>query len=363
MEVISDMNDFDINNTDSLDNSTENPVLDKIVNELSTLRNEMASIKAELDMLKKSEGGSDSADDIKLPNTEAEESTGFFSGDEDDETIALSGDELNNILNSAAFTEETAEPETATDAAEPEEPQTPSFDDTPEEPEAPAEMPVSEDDSLTYDDGEGPDTSIDFNENVSEPVIDDINFDIDNEENQAPEELPDEIDIPSSEDSFVVDAAPRHDFLEDNDPTLDEALSSDKVSYLNEDSLDNVTFGEANEETADDFAPETFGSSVEPPLGEDIDDTPAESVFDGEQWKPEPETEGPSFDAEPVAEPAAPAESNVASMPDSLKNDVKSVLAYMDQLLENLPEEKIAEFAKSEHFEVYKKLFTELGLA
>ena len=141
-------------------------------------------------------------------------------------------------------------------------------------------------------------------------------------------------------------------------------MSSDKVSYLNEDSLDNVTFGEANEEAADDFAPETFGSSVEPPLGEDIDVTPAESVFDCEQLKPERETtEGPSFDAEPVAEPAAPAESNVASMPDSLKNDVKSVLAYMDQLLENLPEEKIAEFAKSEHFEVYKKLFTELGLA
>jgi uncharacterized protein TP_0179 len=35
----------------------------------------------------------------------------------------------------------------------------------------------------------------------------------------------------------------------------------------------------------------------------------------------------------------------------------------MDQLLENLPEEKIMEFAKSEQFITYKKLFTELGLA
>ena len=35
----------------------------------------------------------------------------------------------------------------------------------------------------------------------------------------------------------------------------------------------------------------------------------------------------------------------------------------MDQLLENLPEDKIEEFARSEHFNVYKKLFTELGLA
>ena len=50
-------------------------------------------------------------------------------------------------------------------------------------------------------------------------------------------------------------------------------------------------------------------------------------------------------------------------MPSDIKNDVKSVLTYMDQLLENLPEDKIAEFARSEHFEVYKKLFSELGLA
>jgi hypothetical protein len=34
----------------------------------------------------------------------------------------------------------------------------------------------------------------------------------------------------------------------------------------------------------------------------------------------------------------------------------------MDQLLESLPEEKIEEFANSEYFETYKKLFDELGL-
>jgi hypothetical protein len=34
----------------------------------------------------------------------------------------------------------------------------------------------------------------------------------------------------------------------------------------------------------------------------------------------------------------------------------------MDQLLESLPEDKIEEFAKSEYYETYKKLFEELGL-
>jgi hypothetical protein len=51
------------------------------------------------------------------------------------------------------------------------------------------------------------------------------------------------------------------------------------------------------------------------------------------------------------------------SIPGDLKTEIKSVLSYMDQLLENLPEEKIAEFAQSEQFETYKKLFKELGLA
>jgi hypothetical protein len=55
-------------------------------------------------------------------------------------------------------------------------------------------------------------------------------------------------------------------------------------------------------------------------------------------------------------------EQKTTNIPDDLKQDIKSVLSYMDQLLDNLPEDKIAEFARSEHFELYKKLFTELGL-
>ena len=45
-----------------------------------------------------------------------------------------------------------------------------------------------------------------------------------------------------------------------------------------------------------------------------------------------------------------------------MKSELKDVLSYMDHLLESLPEDKIKEFARSEHFETYKKLFKELGL-
>jgi len=45
-----------------------------------------------------------------------------------------------------------------------------------------------------------------------------------------------------------------------------------------------------------------------------------------------------------------------------LRKDLKGVLSYMDGLLESLPDDKIEEFAKSEHFDTYRKLFRELGL-
>jgi pilus assembly protein FimV len=38
------------------------------------------------------------------------------------------------------------------------------------------------------------------------------------------------------------------------------------------------------------------------------------------------------------------------------------VLVYLDQLLASLPEEKIEEFASSEYYDTYRKLFDELGL-
>ena len=56
-----------------------------------------------------------------------------------------------------------------------------------------------------------------------------------------------------------------------------------------------------------------------------------------------------------------PASDSIANT--ELKQDIKQVLLYMDQLLENLPEDKIVEFAKSDEFITYKKLFSELGLS
>jgi len=88
----------------------------------------------------------------------------------------------------------------------------------------------------------------------------------------------------------------------------------------------------------------------------------------------------PVEEAPPMLEEAAPAEipaqetpaSPVASAPvsaggesvidEALKNEIKDLLLYMDQLLESLPDEKVNEFAASEKFDTYKKVFKELDL-
>jgi hypothetical protein len=49
-------------------------------------------------------------------------------------------------------------------------------------------------------------------------------------------------------------------------------------------------------------------------------------------------------------------------MTDDFLEEIKGTLNYLDQLFESLPAEKIQEFARSEHFEVYKRIFDVLGI-
>ena len=44
-------------------------------------------------------------------------------------------------------------------------------------------------------------------------------------------------------------------------------------------------------------------------------------------------------------------------IPEKSLEEIKSLLGYLDRLLESLPEAKIDEFARSEYFELYRKIF------
>jgi hypothetical protein len=179
------------------------------------------------------------------------------------------------------------------------------------------------------------------------------------------------IDIPA--DTETVESAGEEpvefDFTEEPFELPDEAVIGETAVEDTEFLLDDISLGEPDivaEEVLSDITFED-NSAVELPAGEeslstDFDEfsveTP-EETFSAE-IPAEPEEESP-------ASPLSPAKTNVsgstlANVPVKIREELKTVLTYMDQLLESLPEEKIEEFAKSEYFDTYKKLFEDLGL-
>ncbi|HOV38794.1 MAG TPA: hypothetical protein PLG79_08735, partial [Spirochaetales bacterium] len=86
-------------------------ILTKIEEELAEIKNELAELKQELSVIRSVPAAPSEEAPEKVTSVPAEaESSGFFEEDED-ETIALTGDELDNILNTADITEEKGEPD------------------------------------------------------------------------------------------------------------------------------------------------------------------------------------------------------------------------------------------------------------
>ncbi len=505
----------------------QHSLLAQIASELASIRSEISTLKTELDGLKKQDVSP------ALPQEKDTEPSGFFADDGGDETIALTGDELNNILINADFTEESgdteteersagegipengSEPEadehipeeTAADEApvsltEPENAQYGSaaqdtagpalsdFDEpqdfeaerqpgtgagsVPEEEEFPdfgtadeQAEPISKESAESgsgeyniddYQDTGGFDISLDFNENLEEPSLDDLQFSEPESEAEPEETLPEEISIPKTEDILVESD---EDFLDSSEYPLTAAIDEKNIEYLKEDANSDIpeelpedipdmpfpepemeeivledesaldessvpetaeltdTLGEepgAEEEITASFetelpaedisAPEDAGADEEfvlPPeeetFTEEVEDMtvpepeftvkdadavsaaaeeqsavfPEPAAEETEVTEPEaqepaavpvkePEAQEPAGDAGSAGKQQEPENGGKEDLSSGLREEIKTVLCYMDQLLESLPEEKIEEFAKSEHFETYKKLFQELGL-
>ena len=374
-------------------------ILQQLMGELTSLKNEIKDLKSELTDLKSQESK------ISIESPAEEENTGFFTDGGDDDTIALSGDELDNILNSAEFLEETASTEETEDTTstlteesiiidqidepviseiteeeitEPEviaEPEEITEPEVIAEPEPEIKTVSNGQFATTIDEDVFSDNSIfeepaDDNVIIEDPVIEEsITEEADIEkteeitaENEISEELPDEIEIPRIEDissdseilvsddsSLTIDTtgiddeitiSPIDEMFED-DTSIESNLTSDKLSYISEDKDNPVKTKSPAEESIGDLdlpSPSLDDIDEEPVIEETLIEEPIESKV--------------------ISEPAPNGE-----IPGDLKQEIKSVLSYMDQLLENLPEEKISEFAQSEHFVTYKKLFQELGLS
>jgi len=147
------------------------------------------------------------------------------------------------------------------------------------------------------------------------------------------------------------------------DDSLFVGLEQDEVAEELE-LIDDDTLADEAESAVEEIV-------ADEPLADEADSAVEEIVGDEPLARFEPELavdEAPVTKAPPRAEAAptthsrAEAEATADSTPDKLKRDVKSVLVYLDQLLASLPEEKIEEFASSEYYDTYKRLFDDLGL-
>ncbi|MDR2070095.1 MAG: hypothetical protein LBP81_01570 [Treponema sp.] len=193
------------------------------------------------------------------------------------------------------------------------------------------------------------------------------------------EELPE--DLPGEEAITPNDGFPEgFEDLFSDPPALDDALELE-MDELPEDLpgeeaiTPNDGFSEGFEDSFSD--PLALDDALELEMEELPEDLPSAEL---ESLPEQLEAEMPDLEEEDavavdvdVPEPAeasrkpvqagTPHEVNVAAIPSDIKLELRNVLSYMDQLLESLPEDKIEEFAKSEYFDTYKKLFEDLGLA
>ena len=423
------------NKEETTETTVNNELLEKIVSDLSGLKDEINSLKNDLAELKEkntldnissgqNDGEQPAESEIELPvqSEPAEEPGGFFNSDEEDDTIALSGDELSNIVSNADFTEETAEPDTQYDESteetvteeqpEQELPEDFSADfsnDTPfggiedtvipdEEPDSGLSMDINEEilEEPNLDDIE---TNADIPEEIEIPKVDDI------AETQDEEPTLDDILVESSSTDFmdsVTDSTNMQPDIEITEPVEPE-LAEEEAAITKEEADDitseySADTTENTEPVLDEDAalelPEESSSDAENTAEESTDDIFNETAIEDAQHTQDAMmndimNEAPSVDnalseenvdylskdntvlsddeaavAESEPEPSAETEqTDTSDLPSDIKEDVKSVLLYMDQLLENLPEDKIMEFAKSEQFTTYKKLFNELGLS
>jgi pilus assembly protein FimV len=430
------------------DLSTE--ILLKIADELSSIRGELISLKSKIGEAMapgdRAAAKPSKADEALAEGAEEGPSGGFFD-EEEDETIALTGDELDNILNTADFTEETAEAEEVLDL------------------EGGLTAPESVDlldETLLPESGDYSSAQ----SAASEPAIEEVRLgEAESVEEILPEPLSDELDglslmaeagvepmTPAPEDTSYLEG---HEGLDLGGPIADEPLVEPDLSDFDLEVEEAEPRLEIDEELP--------LASQEPQLDEEVDlltepleeeltlgmqagpgYSSEEMIPEAEMLEPVPEIEEPNFaeinlheeGLEPLSsEPAeleeieflpdadlgaastveysptpskaqkleededlvlSPVEEAPAPLPrkeaprsasrdkeaspapaakqapvqeaaaqndgDRLKTEIRSVLSYLDKLLDSLPEEKIEEFARSEYFDTYKKLFEELGL-
>lgn len=277
-----------------------------------------------------------------IPPAAKEITDDFFSEDDDNEPITLSSDELDGIMEDAA--EETAATESTEMLLE-------DIDHTPA-------IEVEEEPLATEQNQEIP----------LSPVFEEDEEDI----TLSAEELNgilEDADIPEvGEDSFQVQESELADNLANNpEEEMNLAPPADSSDFFKEEDEGPITLSdeeldgilahsgvEPEESVAVEPLPETGISSFENP-------SPVESILkdDSEAMVLTENLDNASLDS---ADTRAAAIEKMSEGPMPPREELRKMIAYLDNLLGELPDETIAKFAQSEYFKLYQKVMEQLDL-
>ena len=362
-------------------------ILQKIEKELKSIRKDIRELKKELSGLGKVE---QTPGEVEVQPV-SPEAKGFFD-EEEDETIALTGDELDNILNTADVTEEAADkpeitleeqlsarggPQAVTE--EPHEEVKEAEVSGTEVVEEPGEVEINIDEQ-EIEEAFAP--TLGVQRNTSAPAME-----MEQLEQVPEEEVSLEIEEPAGEEKTLEtleaevpemetpeeELTPDEDSKEVQEAEIELELPSENEIDLSETPMEELEAltekPAAAEELTLEEAPEAEIPEVEMPEEElTLEEAPEAEIPELEMPEEEltleeaPEEAAPEDGAAPIElEPETALQAD-QQFPEELKSDIKSVLSYLDQLLESLPEEKIREFANSKYLPMYKKLFEDLGL-
>ena len=275
--------------------------------------------------------------------------------DDDEESIGLSDNELDNILDSTELTEDDSE-------------QIDNVDDD--------DTLIENNDEIDLDDDNEESIGLSDNEldNIldSTELIEDDSEQIDNvDDDDTLIKNNDEIDLDDDDEESIGLSTHELDNILDNT----ELIETEMLESIPEEEIDAKIEEVLNDNTSLNLDDEPVGLSLNELdnildttelIEAENDDIPAEVEDEINNSDLQPLTSSEEDDAAIYsslkAEMQAKEAKEAEEKTELLKKDVKTVLSYLDQLLDALPEEKIKEFAESKEFDIYKKLFEELNI-
>ncbi len=188
------------------------------------------------------------------------------------------------------------------------------------------------------------------------------------------------VQVPAAEEESVSEPAPIEPMTEEIiieepvavPPSMEETISDESadIEIISEEDITEeapeITEEEIVFEEEEKIEAEPHDTTEEIPVVAGINESDIsemkEEIISQPESIPESGFDSAAISSGASAQVVEPEKEIFEGLTENTKEDVKQVLSYLDELFDNLPEDKIKEFAESKYYDIYNKLFNELGI-